>query len=65
MTMTKKLITGLAAVAAGVVLTVAVGLATPSLARDVIGGTGSMIPVAASFGCSSSVVPVRSGLALG
>jgi hypothetical protein len=37
--MTKKLITGLAAVAAGVVLTAAVGLATPSLARDVIGGS--------------------------
>ena len=37
--MTRKLITGLAAVAAGVALTAAVSLATPSLAEDVEGGS--------------------------
>jgi hypothetical protein len=37
--MTRKLITGLAAVAAGVALTATVCLATPSLVEDVAGGS--------------------------
>jgi hypothetical protein len=42
--MTKKLITALAAVAAGVALTAAVGLATPSLAGDVeVGSTKKVV----------------------